>query len=50
MIKEGCLDNVDEIYGMHNYPAIPFGQLHSIPGPNMAEVTRPEITIIGEID
>ena len=24
MIKEGCLDGVDEIYGMHNYPKIPF--------------------------
>jgi len=25
MIKEGCLNDVDEIYGMHNLPAIPFG-------------------------
>ncbi len=48
MIKEGCLEGVDEIYGMHNYPGIPFQQMHSIPGPNMAEVTRPKITIIGK--
>jgi metal-dependent amidase/aminoacylase/carboxypeptidase family protein len=48
MIKDGCLEGVDEIYGMHNWPSIPFMQLHSIPGPNMAEVTRPKITIIGK--
>ena len=48
MIQEGCLDNVDEVYGMHNMPHMPFKTLHSIPGPNMAEVTRPKITIIGK--
>ncbi len=26
MIDEGCLDNVDEIYGWHNWPAIKYGQ------------------------
>lgn len=27
MINEGALDGVDEIYGWHNWPAIPFGKL-----------------------
>lgn len=27
MIEDGALDGVDEIYGWHNWPAIPFGQL-----------------------
>lgn len=27
MIEEGALDGVDEIYGWHNWPAIPFGKL-----------------------
>ena len=26
MIDEGCLNNVDEIYGWHNWPAIKYGQ------------------------
>jgi len=27
MIEDGALEGVDEIYGWHNWPAIPFGQL-----------------------
>jgi len=27
MINEGALDGIDEIYGWHNWPAIPFGKL-----------------------
>jgi hippurate hydrolase len=27
MINDGALDGVDEIYGWHNWPAIPFGQM-----------------------
>lgn len=27
MIEAGALDGVDEIYGWHNWPAIPFGQM-----------------------
>ncbi|MBU2863395.1 N(2)-acetyl-L-2,4-diaminobutanoate deacetylase DoeB2 [Reinekea forsetii] len=27
MIEEGALDGVDEIYGWHNWPAIPFGDM-----------------------
>ena len=48
MIKEGCLDNVEEIYGMHNYPKLPAGEIHLMPGQMMAEITRPRITIIGK--
>jgi hippurate hydrolase len=29
MIHDGALDSVDEIYGWHNWPAIPFGKLVS---------------------
>jgi len=25
MIEEGCLNGVDEIYGMHNFPSCPQG-------------------------
>lgn len=27
MIEDGALDGIDEIYGWHNWPAIPFGRL-----------------------
>lgn len=27
MIEDGALEGVDEVYGWHNWPAIPFGQL-----------------------
>ncbi|MAT51708.1 MAG: peptidase M20 [Porticoccaceae bacterium] len=27
MIRQGALEGIDEIYGWHNWPAIPFGQL-----------------------
>ena len=48
MIKEGCLKGVDEIYGMHNLPFIPYGELHCIPGPCMAEPTCINLEIIGK--
>jgi len=48
MIKEGALEGVDEIYGMHNWPGIPVGQLRTISGPCMAHVTEFEITVRGK--
>ena len=47
MIKEGCLNGVDEIYGMHNYPFGKKGSVECIPGPTMAEMSHLSITIIG---
>ena len=48
MIKEHCLDKVEEIYGMHNYPKLPAGEIHCIPGPCLAESNIIKITIIGK--
>merc|ERR1740123_2585460 len=47
MIDEGCLENVDEIYGWHNWPAYPLGQVAVTPGPMMAQTTSFDITIRG---
>ena len=47
MISEGCLNNVDEVYGMHNHPSIPAGEIHCIAGSTMAEVSFINITVIG---
>ena len=48
MIKEGCLEGVDEIYGMHNYPLIPEGEIHFSSGVVMAESNIIKLTIIGK--
>jgi len=47
MIKDGCLDYVNEIYGMHNFP-LPKVEIHCIKGSNFAEATSIRITIIGK--
>ncbi len=36
MIKHGALDGVDEIFGWHNWPAIPFGKAVCPDGPVMS--------------
>ncbi len=38
MVKEGVLEGVDEIYGLHNWPAYPKGELRVVAGPTMAQV------------
>jgi len=48
MIAEGCLEGVDEIYGMHNWPAAPLGALRTISGPCMATVAEMSITVTGK--
>lgn len=35
MIKEGCLEGVDEVYGFHQWPTGKIGQLWVKPGPVM---------------
>eukprot|EP00930_Biecheleria_cincta_P002713 TRINITY_DN103706_c0_g1_i1.p1 TRINITY_DN103706_c0_g1~~TRINITY_DN103706_c0_g1_i1.p1 ORF type:complete len:489 (+),score=55.13 TRINITY_DN103706_c0_g1_i1:72-1469(+) len=47
MIMDGCLEGVDEVYGWHNWPAWPLGQLHVQPGPVMAHSCWFEIVITG---
>jgi len=47
MIWDGALEGVDEIYGWHNWPAWPLGQLHVQPGPVMSHASFFEITITG---
>lgn len=48
MIKEGCLEGVDEVYGYHNYPSFPVGNLIVTPGPMMASVAIVRINLYGK--
>jgi amidohydrolase len=47
MVAEGALDGVDEIYGLHNWPGYPRGELRVIAGPIMAQVHGFEISVRG---
>jgi len=47
MIWDGCLEGVDEVYGWHNWPAWPLGELHVKPGPMMSHASFFDITITG---
>ena len=47
MIKEGCLDGVDEVYGFHNVPSFEEGQIQVQSGPMMSSVTIVKITVMG---
>ncbi len=38
MLDEGVLDQVSEIYGLHNWPGFALGQVHVCTGPTMAQV------------
>lgn len=50
MIDEGLFDrfSCDEVYGLHNWPILPFGQFGIRPGPLMASADRLYITIMGK--
>ena len=48
MIKEGCLKDVDEVYGFHNIPNFDEGDIRVCDGPFMAAETSVEIKIIGQ--
>jgi len=48
MVEEGCLDGVDEVYGMHNWPSIPIGKIAIVAGPMMAEASHIRISFIGK--
>lgn len=47
MIKDGCLESVDEVYGLHNVPNFDEGDIRVCAGPIMAAVTRVQIRVIG---
>jgi amidohydrolase len=48
MVAEGALTQVDEIYGLHNWPGYPHGQLRVMAGPIMAQVHTFEISVRGQ--
>jgi hippurate hydrolase len=49
MVREGVLDRfeVEEIYGIHNAPGVPFGHFRTTPGPLMAAVDTAYVTLSG---
>jgi len=47
MIAEGVLAGVDEIYGLHNLPTLPAGQVATRYGPMLGAVDRIEIDVEG---
>ncbi|MEM1030885.1 MAG: M20 family metallopeptidase [Myxococcota bacterium] len=47
MVEEGGLAGVNEVYGLHNWPGYPKGDVRVCAGPTMAQVHSYEITIIG---
>lgn len=48
MIKEGCLEGVDEVYGYHNVPNFDEGDIRVCEGPIFACSTRIKIKITGQ--
>lgn len=48
MVKDGCLEGVDEVYGFHNIPNFPEGDVRVCPGPIMAATTTIRIKIYGK--
>lgn len=48
MVKEGALEGVSEIYGLHNWPAWPRGQVRVKAGPLMAHVNYFSVTLRGK--
>lgn len=48
MIKDGCLNGVDVIYGTHLWNPIPVGEVGYLGGPIMAAADRFEVTIQGK--
>ena len=47
MVKEGCLEGIDEVYGYHNFPNFEEGDVRVVPGPIMAKGTTVKIRVIG---
>ena len=47
MVREGCLKNVDEVYGFHNIPNFDEGDIRVCEGGFFAAVTTVYIKIVG---
>jgi len=47
MVKEGCLEGVDEVYGLHNIPNFFEGDIRVCGGPFFAGCTDLKITVKG---
>ena len=48
MVKEGCMENIEEVYGYHNIPNFDEGDIRVCEGPNWSRVTLVLITIKGQ--
>ena len=48
MIKEGCMEGVDEVYGFHNVPNFDEGDIRVCEGPFFAAVTIVTIIVHGQ--
>ncbi|MCC6573119.1 MAG: amidohydrolase [Planctomycetes bacterium] len=47
MIEKGCLDGVDEVYGLHNHPKLEVGKVSTRIGPFSAAADTFRITLMG---
>jgi amidohydrolase len=47
MVGEGVLDGVREVYGLHNWPGFPKGEVRVTEGPTMAEVWEWRLRLVG---
>jgi amidohydrolase len=48
MVQEGCLKGVTEVYGLHNWPLVPFGSVAIKTGPMSSAVSILKINIEGK--
>ena len=48
MIKDGALEGVDEVYGLHNFPNFDEGDIRVCSGPLMACSSRVVIKVTGK--
>ena len=47
MIEEGCLENINEVYGFHNIPNFDEGDIRVCEGPILANSILVSITVNG---
>ncbi|MCB9889621.1 MAG: amidohydrolase [Planctomycetes bacterium] len=47
MVAEGALDGVAEVYGLHNWPGFPKGEVRVAAGPVMAQVDSVSLVLCG---
>ena len=48
MIKEGAMEGIDEVYGLHNAPNVRAGEIRVRPGPVMASISGVKIRVTGK--